>query len=70
MPGNENTSKNRISLKGMTLEEFITHKTSWANGFSEHMKLSNIDFETYMRMNGLGKEEFAILNNKSNEKIS
>lgn len=46
------------------------HKTSWANGFSKHMKLSNVDFETYMRMMGLSKEEFAILNNKSNEKIS
>jgi len=54
----------------MELNEFIAHKTSWSNGFSEHMKLSNIDFETYMRMIGLSKEEFAILNNKSNEKIS
>ena len=52
----------------MELSEFITHKTSWANGFSKHMKLSNVDFETYMRMMGLSKEEFAILNNASNAK--
>ena len=50
----------------MTFEEFLIHKTRWLNGFQEHMKLSNVDFKTYMCMNGLSKEEFATLNDASN----
>lgn len=49
----------------MTLEEFVIHKTRWLNGFSQHMKLGDIDFKTYMRMKGMSKEEFDILNKKS-----
>ena len=52
----------------MNLQEFIIHKTRWLNGFQEHMKLSNVDFKTYMCMNGLGKEEFDILEAQSNKK--
>ena len=52
----------------MTLKEFIMHKTRWLNGWSGHMKLGNVDFKTYMRMNGMGEEEFDILNKKSEEK--
>ena len=44
----------------MNLEEFVIHKTRWLNGFSQHMKLGNIDFKTYMLMNGLSEEEFDI----------
>lgn len=54
----------------MNLEEFVIHKTRWLNGFSQHMKLGNIDFKTYMRMNGLSEEEFDMLNRKADEKIS
>lgn len=49
----------------MNLDEFIIHKTRWLNGFSKHMKLGNIDFKTYMRMKGMSKEEFEILNRQS-----
>jgi len=52
----------------MTLEEFVIHKTRWLNGFNKHMKLGNIDFKTYMRMNGVSEEEFAILNKQSEGK--
>jgi len=52
----------------MTFKEFLIHKTRWLNGFSEHMKLGKVDFKTYMCMNGLSKEEFDILDAKSNKK--
>ena len=50
----------------MELNEFITHKTRWLNGFSEHMKLGNVDFKTYMRMKGMSEEEFNVLNEQAN----
>ena len=49
----------------MTLKEFVMHKTRWLNGWSEHMKLGNIDFKTYMRMRGMSEEEFDVLNARS-----
>jgi hypothetical protein len=50
----------------MNLNEFIIHKTRWLNGFSEHMKLGNVDFKTYMRMKGMSEEEFSVLNEQAN----
>jgi len=50
----------------MNLNEFIIHKTRWLNGFSEHMKLGNVDFKTYMRMKGMTEEEFNVLNEQAN----
>lgn len=41
------------------------YKTRWLNGFNKHMKLGNINFKTYMLMNGLSKEEFDVLNKQS-----
>lgn len=52
----------------MNLKEFIIHKTRWINGWSEHMKLGNIDFKTYMLMKGITEEEFDMLDAKSNKK--
>lgn len=49
----------------MELNEFVMHKTRWLNGWSEHMKLGNIDFKTYMRMKGMSEEEFEVLNKRS-----
>lgn len=49
----------------MTLDEFVIHKTRWLNGFSNHMKLGDIDFKTYMRMKGMSEEEFNVLNAQS-----
>ena len=50
----------------MELNEFVIHKTRWLNGFSEHMKLGNVDFKTYMRMKGMSEEEFSVLNEQAN----
>jgi len=52
----------------MELDEFIIHKTRWLNGFSNHMKLGDIDFKTYMRMKGMSEEEFNILNGQADRK--
>lgn len=52
----------------MTLEEFVMHKTRWLNGWSQHMKLGNVNFKTYMRMKGMSEEEFDVLNIKSEQK--
>ena len=49
----------------MELDEFVIHKTRWLNGFSQHMKLGNIDFKTYMRMKGMSETEFNVLNQQS-----
>ena len=49
----------------MTLEEFVIYKTRWLNGFNTHMKFGDIDFKTYMLMNGVGSEEFDVLNKQS-----
>ena len=49
----------------MELKELLMHKTRWFNGWSEHMKLGNIDFKTYMRMRGMSEEEFNMLNAQS-----
>ena len=54
----------------MELNEFVMHKTRWINGWSEHMKLGNINFKTYMRMRGMTEIEFDVLNSKSEEKES
>ena len=52
----------------MDLNEFIIHKTRWLNGLSQHMKLGDINFKTYMRMKGLSEEEFDVLNARTDEK--
>jgi len=49
----------------MELKEFVIHKTRWLNGFNKHMKLGDIDFKTYMLMNGVSSEEFDVLNKQS-----
>ena len=54
----------------MELNEFVMHKTRWVNGWSQHMKLGNINFKTYMRKKGMTEEEFDVLNAKAEDKGS
>ena len=56
---------NKIMKEG----DFLAHKHRWMS-FSKGTNSPNVDFETYMRMNGLSKEEFATLNDASNAKIN
>ena len=51
----------------MSIEDFLAHKHRWMS-FSKSTSSPSVDFETYMCMSGLGKEEFATLNDKSNGK--
>ena len=49
----------------MSIEDFLAHKHRWMS-FSKNTSSPSVDFETYMRMNGLSKEEFTTLNDASN----
>ena len=51
----------------MEIGDFLAHKHRWMS-FSKSTNSPNVDFKTYMRMNGLSKEEFATLNDASNAK--
>jgi hypothetical protein len=56
-----------LNNKIMKIEDFLAHKHRWMS-FSKNANSPNVDFETYMRMSGLSKEEFATLNDASNAK--
>mgnify|MGYP003634118703 FL=1 len=51
----------------MSIEDFLAHKHRWMS-FSKNTSSPSVDFETYMRMSGLGREEFTTLNDASNTK--
>jgi hypothetical protein len=51
----------------MTIEEFQTH---WLKEWQDKYRLLDIDFEMYMIMNGLSREEFDKLIKESNDKTS
>ena len=59
-----------IKLLSMELEEFIKHKATWLKEWHWKHRLMDVDFESYMLMRGLSREEFWMLNNQSNEKAS
>lgn len=46
----------------MTELEFEQHRKQWQTNWHTHYRLLDIDFETYMVMNGLTEEEFKMLN--------
>lgn len=54
----------------MTLEEFLECKTRWLKEWQDKHRLLDIDFEMYMLMNGLSREEFGKLIEESNNKTS
>jgi|TARA_R110001592_G_scaffold90850_3_gene266650 hypothetical protein len=54
----------------MELEEFIKHKATWLKEWHWKHRLMDVDFESYMLMRGLSREEFWVLNDQSNEKAS
>jgi len=54
----------------MTIEEFLECKTHWLKEWQNQYRLLDIDFEMYMLMNGLSREEFDKLIKESNEKIT
>jgi hypothetical protein len=54
----------------MTIEEFLECKTHWLKEWQDKYRLLDIDFEMYMIMNGLSREEFDKLIKESNDKTS
>ena len=54
----------------MELEEFKEHKATWLKEWYLKHRLTDVDFEMYMLMRGLSREEFWVLNKQSNEKTS
>lgn len=55
----------------MEKETFEEYRKLWKLEWYNHWRLLDIDFEAYMLMKGLPKEEFDRLNNENNgEKIS
>jgi hypothetical protein len=54
----------------MTIEEFLECKTHWLKEWQDKYRLLDIDFEMYMLMNGLSREEFDKLIKESNDKTS
>jgi hypothetical protein len=47
----------------VTKQEFEKFRKVWKSEWYEHWRLLDIDFETYMLMKGLTKQEYKILNN-------
>jgi hypothetical protein len=47
----------------LTKQEFEKYRELWKLEWYDHWRLLDIDFEAYMLMRGLTKEEFNILNN-------
>jgi hypothetical protein len=47
----------------VTKQEFEKFRETWKSEWYEHWRLLDIDFETYMLMKGLTKQEYKNLNN-------
>ena len=44
-------------------KEFEEFRKVWLEGFHDHYRLLDIDFEMFMLMKGMTKEEYKYLNN-------
>ena len=60
----QETLKTMTSLFNHTKEEFEKHHEIWKSEWYDHWRLLDIDFECYMLMRGLTKEEFKKLNSE------
>jgi hypothetical protein len=49
-------------MNSLSKEEFEKYRETWKSEWYNHWRLLDIDFEAYMRMNGMSKEEFDKLN--------
>ena len=53
-------------LSNMTKQEFEYQRSVWKYEWYNHWRLLDIDFEVYMLMKGMTKEEFDKLNKEEN----
>ena len=51
-------------LSNMTKQEFENQRSVWKYEWYNHWRLLDIDFEAYMLMKGLSKEEYNKLNSE------
>ena len=51
-------------MKNLTRKEFEEYREIYVKEFYDYWKLLDIDFETYMTMKGLSKQEYDKLNNE------
>lgn len=51
-------------MKNLTRKEFEEYREIYVKEFYDYWKLLDIDFETYMIMKGLSKQEYDKLNNE------
>lgn len=51
-------------MKNLTKKEFEEYREIYVKEFYDYWKLLDIDFETYMIMKGLSKQEYDKLNNE------
>ncbi len=49
-------------MNSLSKEEFEKYRETWKSEWYDHWRLLDINFETYMLMGGLTKEEFDKLN--------
>ena len=52
----------------MTKEEFEQHRQTWIREWTDKWRLLDIDFETYMIMEGMAPDEYRAMNESINKK--
>ena len=51
-------------MNSLSKKEFEKYRKTWMSEWYDHWRLLDIDFEAYMLMKGLTKQEFKNLNNE------
>jgi len=51
------------TMNSLSKQEFEKYREIWKSEWYDHWRLLDIDFEAYMLMKGLTKQEFKNLNN-------
>ena len=51
-------------MNSLSKEEFKKYRETWKSEWYDHWRLLDIDFEMYMLMKGLTKQEFKNLNSE------
>jgi hypothetical protein len=52
------------TMNSLSKEEFEKYRETWKSEWYDHWRLLDIDFEAYMLMKGLTKQEFKNLNSE------
>ena len=55
------------TMTSLSKQEFEKYREIWKSEWYDHWRLLDIDFEAYMLMKGLTKEQYNKLNKEKNE---